>query len=80
MCFRFGSYDLDRFGSEVFAMGLGCEERYWGSTARWPAVGWCDGMVTEDEKMNVLTFQAERYRQGGKGNRWGGEIYVVARY
>ena len=34
-----GSYDLLRFGSEVLACADGCDERYWGFTAKWPAAG-----------------------------------------
>ena len=63
MCFRFGLYDFDRFGSEVFAIGLGCEERYSGLMASWPAVGWCDGMVIEVECLELL--EAARYKGGG---------------
>lgn len=47
MCGFLGSYDLLRFGSEVFAKGEGCDERYWGWTARWPAAGWFEGIVLQ---------------------------------
>ena len=45
MCFFEGSYDLLLLGSDVLAIGDGCEERNFGSTARWPAAGWLDGMM-----------------------------------
>ncbi len=45
MCLFDGSYDLLLLGSEVFAIGDGCEERNLGSTAKWPAAGWLDGMM-----------------------------------
>ena len=41
-----GSYDLFRFGSVDFAIGEGCEERYSGLTARWPAAGCEEGMMS----------------------------------
>ena len=56
-CFFEGSYDLLRLGSDVFAAGDGCEERYLGSTARWPAAGWFDGMVE-------FSRQRDRYSRG----------------
>ena len=37
----FGSYLVFRFGSVDLAIGVGCEERYSGLTAKCPAVG-CD--------------------------------------
>lgn len=44
MCGFLGSYLGFLFGSEGFAMGDGCEERYSGSTAKWPAAGCEEGM------------------------------------
>ena len=32
-------------GSDFFAADDGCEERYSGLTAKWPAAGWLDGMI-----------------------------------
>jgi hypothetical protein len=45
MCGFFGSYFELRFGSEVLAMGEGCE-MYLGSMACMPAVGWWEGIVS----------------------------------
>ena len=45
ICFLDGSYDFDLLGSDGLAMGLGWEERYSGLMARWPAVGWCEGIL-----------------------------------
>lgn len=41
----FGSYDLFRFGSVDEAIGVGCFERYAGSTAEYPAIGWEEGIA-----------------------------------
>ena len=40
-----GRYDCDLFGSDFRAADNGCDDRYSGFTARWPAAGWEDGMV-----------------------------------
>ena len=45
ICGLLGRYDCDLFGSDFFAADDGCDERYSGFTARWPAAGWEDGMV-----------------------------------
>ena len=67
MCVLEGLYDLFLLGSEVFAMGDGCEERKAGSTARWPAAGWLDGMVSSV----VRPLQEEKEKKlvmvGGEG-------------
>ena len=45
ICGFFGSYLEFLFGSEVLAADEGCEERYSGWTARWPAAGCEEGIL-----------------------------------
>ena len=45
MCTFFESYLGFRLGSEDLAMGVGCDDRYSGLTAKWPAAGCDEGMM-----------------------------------
>ena len=40
-----GLYDCDRFGSDFLAADDGCDDRYSGFTARWPAAGCEEGIL-----------------------------------
>ncbi len=54
MCTFLGSYLVFRLGSDDFAIGVGCESRYSGLTARWPAVGWEEGIVSVKNDCQVM--------------------------